>query len=136
LLSPADFEEFSLQYIRKIVAALNKECLTILFAKGAWFALEAMSKTGADALGIDWCITAKLARQFAGNNITLQGNFDPARLLGSIPSIKKSVREMIDSFGTQRYIANLGHGILPNVPVDHARAFVESVKEYSLVTTN
>ncbi|HKH61371.1 MAG TPA: uroporphyrinogen decarboxylase family protein, partial [Flavitalea sp.] len=66
------------------------------------------------------------------NNITLQGNFDPSRLLSPIPEIKKAVREMIDSFGTQRYIANLGHGILPNVPVAHARAFVEAVKEYSL----
>jgi uroporphyrinogen decarboxylase len=60
--------------------------------------------------------------------VTLQGNFDPARLLSPVAEIKKSVKEMIDSFGVQRYIANLGHGILPNVPVDHARAFVEAVK--------
>lgn len=133
LLSPKDFEEFSLQYIRQIIKALKNECLTIIFAKGAWFALESMSSTGADALGIDWCIQPALARSFAGKNTTLQGNFDPARLLGPIGSIKKSVHEMIDAFGTQRYIANLGHGILPNVPVDHARAFVDAVKEYSLV---
>lgn len=134
LLSPKDFEEFSLQYIRQIIEALKDDCLTIIFAKGAWFALEAMSATGADGLGVDWCIQPNLARSFAGKNITLQGNFDPARLLGPVSSIKKSVHEMIDAFGTQRYIANLGHGILPNVPVDHARAFVEAVKEYSLVT--
>ncbi len=133
LLSPKDFEEFSLQYIRQIIKALKDDCFTIIFAKGAWFALEAMSATGADGLGIDWCIQPKLARAFSGKNITLQGNFDPARLLGPVSSIKKSVHEMIDAFGTQRYIANLGHGILPNVPVDHARAFVDAVKEYSLV---
>jgi uroporphyrinogen decarboxylase len=130
LLGPKDFEEFSLQYIRQIIAALKDETLTILFAKGAWFALDEMSKTGANALGIDWCVTAEKARTFAGDRITLQGNFDPARLLSPISEIKKEVKNMIDAFGAERYIANLGHGILPNVPVDHARAFVDAVKEY------
>ena len=134
LLSPKDFEEFSMQYIRQIIEALKDDCLTIIFAKGAWFALESMAQTSANGAGIDWCITPQLARKFAGNNITLQGNFDPSRLLSPIPEIKKAVRNMIDSFGTQRYIANLGHGILPNVPVSHAKAFVDAVKEYSLQT--
>jgi uroporphyrinogen decarboxylase len=88
--------------------------------------------SGAAGLGIDWCIEAKLARQLTDNSITLQGNFDPSRLLSSIKEIKKSVKEMIDAFGPQRYVANLGHGILPNVPVDHAKAFVDAVKEYSI----
>jgi uroporphyrinogen decarboxylase len=131
LLSPTDFEDFSLKYIRQIVRALKKETLTIIFAKGAWFGLEEMAMTGANALGVDWCIRPQLARQFAGDNITLQGNFDPARLLAPVGEIKKEVKKMIDEFGTQNYIANLGHGILPNVPVDHARAFVDAVKEYS-----
>ena len=130
LLNPKDFEEFSLQYIRQIIGALKNETLTILFAKGAWFSLDIMSKTGANALGVDWCVTAENARMFAGDKITLQGNFDPAKLLAPIPEIKKEVKSMIDSFGVERYIANLGHGILPNVPVDHARAFVDAVKEY------
>lgn len=130
LLSPGDFEIFSLQYIRQIVKALKDECLTIIFAKGAWFALEEMAATGAHGLGIDWCLRADVARRMAGNNVTLQGNFDPARLLGPVSEIKRLAREMVDSFGTNRYIANLGHGILPNVPVDHARAFVDTIKEY------
>ena len=133
LLSPNDFEEFSLQYMRQIISALKDETLTILFAKGAWFALDSMSRTGANALGIDWCVSAERARMFAGDNITLQGNFDPARLLASIPQIRKEVKSMISSFGVDRYIANLGHGILPNVPVDHARAFVDAVKEMETV---
>ncbi|MDP9229556.1 MAG: uroporphyrinogen decarboxylase, partial [Bacteroidota bacterium] len=135
LLSPKDFEEFSLHYIRQIVAAVKDEVLTIIFAKGAWFALKEMAATGAHGLGIDWCIKPQVARQLSGNNITLQGNFDPAKLLASIPAIKKEVKEMLNAFGGQRYIANLGHGILPNTPVDHARAFVESVKDYSLIKT-
>lgn len=128
LLSPQDFETFSLQYIRQIVAALKTVCPTIVFAKGAWFALEDMAATGAHGLGVDWCIPPHLARQFAGENVTLQGNFDPARLLSPIPEIEKAVKTMMKGFGNQRYIANLGHGILPNVPVDHARAFVDTVK--------
>jgi uroporphyrinogen decarboxylase len=60
----------------------------------------------------------------------LQGNFDPAKLLAPPAQIKKWVKEMIDGFGTQAYIANLGHGITPNVPVDHAKAFVDAVKSY------
>ena len=130
LFSPNDFETFSLQYIRQIVGVLKEHCPTIVFAKGAWFALEEMSKTGASGLGIDWCISPKQARAWAGKNVTLQGNFDPAKLLAPIPEIRKAVYEMIDAFGTQRYIANLGHGILPNIPVDHAKAFVDAVKEY------
>ncbi|MBS0026905.1 uroporphyrinogen decarboxylase [Chitinophaga sp. 22321] len=130
LLSPQDFEVFSLQYIRRIVAAMKDVCPTIVFAKGAWFALEDMAATGAHGLGIDWCIKPELARQFAGSNITLQGNFDPAKLLAPIPEIEKAVKAMLKGFGRQRYIANLGHGILPNVPVDHAKAFVETVKAH------
>ncbi|RYZ50950.1 MAG: uroporphyrinogen decarboxylase [Sphingobacteriales bacterium] len=131
LLSPADFEEFSLKYIRQIVAAVKEEAPTIIFAKGAWFALEEMAATGAHGLGIDWCITPERARQYAGSNVTLQGNFDPAKLFLPPAEINKEVKKMITAFGPQRYIANLGHGILPTVPVDHAKAFVEAVKEWA-----
>lgn len=130
LLSPHDFEEFSLKYIRQIVAAVKDDAPVIVFAKGAWHSLEEMAATGAHGLGIDWCIKPEVARKMAGPNVTLQGNFDPAKLLSPIPVIEKEVKEMIDAFGTDRYIANLGHGILPNVPVDHARAFVNAVKSY------
>jgi len=130
LLSPDDFENISLQYIRQIVFALKDEVPVIIFAKGAWHSLERMAATGAHGLGIDWCIRAQMARKFAGNNMVLQGNFDPAKLLSPIPVIKKEVTEMMHAFGNRNYIANLGHGILPNVPVDHAKAFVDTVKEY------
>lgn len=131
LLGPADFETLSLQYMRQIVAAVKDEAPIVVFAKGAWHSLNAMAATGAQGLGLDWCIKADMARQLAGNQVTLQGNFDPAKLLSPIPVIRKEVKEMLQAFGKDRYIANLGHGILPNVPVDHARAFVDTVKEYS-----
>jgi uroporphyrinogen decarboxylase len=130
LLSPHDFEAFSLQYIRQIVAAVKDDAPVIVFAKGAWHSLKEMAATGAHGLGIDWCIKPDIARSFAGPDVTLQGNFDPAKLLSPIPVIEKEVKQMINAFGKDRYIANLGHGILPNVPVDHARAFVNAVKSF------
>jgi len=89
-----------------------------------------MAATGAHGLGIDWCIHPQMARQFAGAGTSLQGNFDPAKLLSPIPVIEKEVKEMLQAFGPGRHIANLGHGILPNVPVDHAKAFVDTVKNF------
>jgi uroporphyrinogen decarboxylase len=130
LLSPVDFEEFSLRYIRQIISAVKDMAPTILFAKGASHSLESMTATGTNALGIDWCITPQIARQLAGPGVVLQGNFDPAKLMAPIPVIKKEVRKMLAAFGGQKHIANLGHGILPNIPVDHAKAFVDTVKEW------
>lgn len=130
LLSPADFKIFAQPYLEQIVKAIDNKVPVILFPKGSWHALQDLSRSGASGLGIDWCVDPKTARALTNNNITLQGNFDPAKLLAPIPEIKKEVMKMIDAFGTQRYIANLGHGITPNVPVDHAKAFVEAVKEY------
>ena len=131
-LSPADFKIFAQPYLIQIADALKDDVPVILFPKGSWYALKELSESSASGLGIDWCITPQFARELTGNRITLQGNFDPAKLLAPIPEIKKAVKEMIDAFGTQNYIANLGHGITPNVPVDHAKAFVDAVKEYKV----
>jgi uroporphyrinogen decarboxylase len=130
LLSPSDYQEFSWPYIQQIINALSGTVPVIVFGKGCWFALQEMSKSGAAALGIDWTCTARNARYLSGGQITLQGNFDPSRLLSPIPEIKTQVKQMINAFGKDRYIVNLGHGILPNIPVDHAKAFVDAVKEY------
>ncbi len=130
MLSPVDYQEFSWKYIQQIVDALKDETEVIVFGKGCWFALQEMANSGAAALGVDWTCSAQNARYLSGGNITLQGNFDPSRLLSPPSEIKKMVRQMIDAFGKDRYIANLGHGILPNIPVDNAKAFVDAVKEY------
>jgi uroporphyrinogen decarboxylase len=131
-LSPADFKIYAQPYLLQIADALQADAPIILFPKGSWYALKDLSDSSAAGLGIDWCVSPEMARELTGNKITLQGNFDPAKLLAPIPEIKKSVIEMINSFGVQNYIANLGHGITPNIPVDHARAFVDAVKEYSI----
>ena len=131
LLAPSDYQTFSWPYIQQIVSALKDDIPVIVFGKGCWFALREMSQSGASALGVDWTCSAENARYLSGGNITLQGNYDPSRLLSPIPKIKDDVRKMINAFGKDRYIANLGHGILPNIPVDHAKAFIEAVKNYS-----
>ena len=130
MLSPTDYTEFSWNYMNQIVEALADETKVIVFGKGCWFALNDMAKSKASAIGVDWTVSPKNARYLTGGKKTLQGNFDPSRLLSPIPVIKKMVHEMIDEFGKDNYIVNLGHGILPNIPVDHAKAFVEAVKEY------
>ena len=102
----------------------------IVFGKGCWFALNDMARSGASALGVDWTCSPGVARKLSGGKITLQGNFDPARLLSPPETIRRMVHEMIRAFGKDRYIVNLGHGILPTVPVEHAGAFIQAVKEY------
>lgn len=131
-LSPGDFKIFAQPYLLQIATALKEYAPVILFPKGSWYAIQDLANSDASGIGIDWCISPRMARELAGENVTLQGNFDPAKLLAPIPEIKKAVKQMITEFGPQNYIANLGHGIMPNVPVDHARAFVEAVKEWSV----
>ena len=130
MLSPVDYQEFSWYYINQIIEALKDDAPVIAFGKGCWFALQEMAASNASALGVDWTITPKNARYLTGGNITLQGNFDPSRLLSPPSEIKKMVKQMIDDFGKDKYIVNLGHGILPNIPLDHAKAFIDAVKEY------
>jgi len=131
MLSPTDYDEFSWKYINQIIEALKDDAPVIAFGKGCWFALEKMSNSNASALGVDWTVSPKVARELTGNKITLQGNFDPVRLLSPPKVIKTMVKEMIDEFGKDKYIVNLGHGILPHVPLDNAKAFIDAVKEYN-----
>lgn len=128
LLSPEDFDRMAWPFIQQILDHV-KDVPVIVFAKGSWYALESMSKSGA-ALGLDWTISPEYARKATNGNVTLQGNFDPSHLLSPVSEIRNEVQEMIRRFGRQRYVVNLGHGILPEIPVDHAQAFVDAVKEY------
>ncbi|MCY2686616.1 uroporphyrinogen decarboxylase [Salinimicrobium sp. TH3] len=130
MLSPEDYQEFSWKYIQQIIDALKPEIPVIAFGKGCWFALDKMAVSGASALGVDWTCSPHMARKLTGGKITLQGNFDPSRLYSPPSEIKKMVKQMIDEFGKDRYIVNLGHGILPDIPVENAIAFVEAAKEY------
>ena len=131
MLGEEDYQTFSWQYMQQIIDALKDETKVIAFAKGCWYALPTMARSGVHALGVDWTCSARNARYLSGGQIPLQGNFDPSRLLSPIPEIERLAHKMVSEFGTHNYIANLGHGILPNVPVDHAKAFVNAIKSYN-----
>ena len=130
VLSPEDYHLYSWRYSQQIVDALSAEVPVIVFAKGCWYALQEMSQSKAAALGIDWSCSPAVARQLTGGKKVLQGNLDPAWLLSSPELIKEKTWQMIRAFGKEHYIANLGHGILPHVPVAHAQAFVEAVRSF------
>jgi uroporphyrinogen decarboxylase len=130
VLSPEDYRLYSWRYTQQIVEALSEQVPVIVFAKGCWYALQEMSQSKAAALGIDWSCSPAVARQLTAGKKVLQGNLDPAWLLSSPELIKEKTWQMIRSFGKEHYIANLGHGILPHVPVAHAQAFVEAVKTF------
>lgn len=130
LLEAEEYKVISYPYIRQIIHSIKNEVPSIVFAKGAWHSLGLLSQSGASALGIDWSVSASFARSIVGDTCTLQGNLDPTKLYGSPEYIEKETKKMLDSFGKQNYIANLGHGILPDIPVEHAQAFIETVQNY------
>ncbi len=129
LLSPHDFMEFSFPYLQRIHDAIRSKVPVILFPKGSDYALKELNDLNPAAIGLDWTISPKKARQLAPD-VTLQGNFDPSKLYMSREEIMRQTTDMIHQFGMQRYVANLGHGMMPTIPVDSVKAFIEAVKSY------
>jgi uroporphyrinogen decarboxylase len=132
-LGPRDFREFALPYLATAVrTAREAGAPVIAFAPGAGWALEEIADaTGADVIGIDWQTDAVDARRrLAGRPVALQGNLDPCWLYAPPATIRARTHQMLTAFGGRGHIANLGHGINPDVPVEHARAFVDAVKEW------
>jgi uroporphyrinogen decarboxylase len=130
LLSPSDYRKFSLPYLDKMVKAIQPRVPVILYAKGAWFALPELEKTGASCLGLDWNIEPLIGRKMAGNAV-VQGNLDPITLLGPAKNVEHETIAMLKNFGKGNYIANLGHGVLPQTPFENAKVFVDTVKNYN-----
>ena len=132
-LGPRDFREFALPYLATAVGmAREAGAPVIAFAPGVGWALEEIADaTGADVIGIDWQTDAADARRrLAGRPVALQGNLDPCWLYAPPATIRARTHEMLAAFGGRGHIANLGHGINPDVPVENARAFVDAVKEW------
>lgn len=123
------YNTFCIPYLRQINDALKPRVPVILFPKGAWFSLRELHEIGSAGIGIDWNTSAQYVRSVVGTNTVLQGNMDPCVLYAGTDHIKSAVHQMIDEFGVH-YIANLGHGVYPDTPLDHAKAFVNAVKEY------
>ncbi|MCF2506417.1 uroporphyrinogen decarboxylase [Dyadobacter sp. CY107] len=129
ILSPEQYNTFSLPYIKQICDAISEAPVTV-FAKGAFFARKAISELNCSVVGLDWNMDIAESRELIPNK-TLQGNLDPCVLYASYDQIRKEVKSMVQQFGTQRYIANLGHGVYPDTDPDKVRCFIESVKEFS-----
>ncbi len=137
VLSTSHYREFSLAYMQQIVNGLTRHAdgrkvPVILFTKGGAQWLEDMADTGADALGLDWTIDIGAARSRVGDRVGLQGNLDPCALYASPDSIREQVGKVLASFGDGNgHVFNLGHGITPDVPPEHAAALVEAVHDLS-----
>ena len=136
-LTPRDYKAFSLAYMQRIVDGLTREAdgrkvPVILFTKGGGQWLELMADTGCDALGLDWTLDIADARARVGDRVALQGNLDPCTLYASPAAIRRSVAEIIAGYGKGAgHVFNLGHGIHPAIPPEHAAAMVEAVHELS-----
>jgi len=140
-LGPAMFSTFCLPFLIEIAsrvrARLAEEQLEpvpmTVFAKGGHYALQKLADSGYDTVGIDWTIDPLLARKAVGNKVSLQGNLDPCALYSSKEKIDEAAKELCEKFGSQRWIANLGHGIYPDMDPDHLAAFIAGVHKYSRV---
>jgi uroporphyrinogen decarboxylase len=105
----------------------------IVFCKDCGHSLEAIADTGCDVVGLDWTVDIGDVRKRIGNKVALQGNMDPLKLYGTAESIRTEVKSILNKFGKGTgHVFNLGHGILPDVPVENAKAFVRAVKEESI----
>ena len=137
LLNKASYENFSLMYMSKIVAGINRnsEGKTIpvtLFTKGGSAWLEQIAATGCDAVGIDWTVEIGEAERRIGSKVALQGNLDPSVLYASAEVIKSEAHKILDQFqGSTGHVFNLGHGITPDVNPESMKALVDAVHSYS-----
>jgi uroporphyrinogen decarboxylase len=132
-LGPKDFRTFALPYLAQAARIAGQAGAPVIaFAPGAGWALEEIAEaTAADVVGVDWQTDpAEARRRLRGRSVALQGNLDPCWLYASPAIIRERTREMLSAFGPTGHIANLGHGILPDVPVEHARAFVQAVQQW------
>jgi len=130
ILPGEQYDNFSLKYISKIADAIT-EVPVIVFAKGAYASRKSIGKINCDVVGLDWNMDIKESRALVGPDKTLQGNLDPAVLYADFETIKAETRKMIDQFGKFRHIANLGHGVYPDMKAEKVKCFIDEVKDYS-----
>ncbi len=129
-LSPEAYEEFALRYERQVIDGLKREHTpVILYINGSSAILDKMAASGADVLSIDWRVDFAEAQARVGDRVALQGNLDPGVLLGSREQVEQLTRDILVKGGGIGHIVNLGHGILPNTPVENARAFIETAQQ-------
>ncbi|GMQ90740.1 MAG: uroporphyrinogen decarboxylase [Gammaproteobacteria bacterium] len=137
VLTPRDYQEFSLSYMKQIVDGLTREherqtIPVILFTKNGGQWLESIADTGCDALGIDWTIDLAEARARVGNRVALQGNMDPSILYASKERIEQEVETILQSYGCgSGLVFNLGHGIHQHIDPEKVDGFINAVHKLS-----
>ncbi len=137
VLSPRDYQLFSLQYMQQIVDGLKPDANgqavpSILFTKGGGQWLERMADTGCTALGIDWTTDIGAARQRVGDRVALQGNMDPNILYASGERVQEEVNTILQSYGAgSGHVFNLGHGIHPGIDPENVAVLVDTVHKQS-----
>jgi uroporphyrinogen decarboxylase len=132
VLTPFDYKESVLPYVKKTISELRKERVPIIyFANDCGGILKEVKKSGADVIGIDWKIDIGDAIKKVGKKVVVQGNLDPCALFLSREEIEERVKDILwKGEAAKGHIFNLGHGILPETPVDNAIALVEAVHKY------
>ena len=130
ILGPKEYSEFGMKYVRRICDAINEVPVTV-FAKGAYYAREEMGTLNCQTIGIDWNMDIAESRKLIGTDKTLQGNLDPCVLYADYKTIEDRTKNMLNSFGNQRHIANLGHGVYPDTDPEKVKCFVETVKGFA-----
>ncbi|MGB2958165.1 MAG: uroporphyrinogen decarboxylase [Bacteroidota bacterium] len=133
VLAPDHYRKFSLDYLHKIISSMDRSGVpVIVFSKGANHSFGDLAEIGADVVGVDWTADLADVRSMIGEKVALQGNLDPSFLYGSPEAIRREARSVLRKYGRgPGHIFNLGHGILPDVPVEHARALIRAVRDES-----
>ena len=129
ILTHQQYIEFGIKYVDQICNAINDVPVTV-FSKGAYFARKELGELNCNTIGLDWNMDIEQSRKLIGPNKTLQGNLDPCVLYSDFENIEKQTNEMLCKFGKNRHIANLGHGVYPDISPDKVICFVEAVKSY------
>ncbi len=132
-LSPADYERFAFPHVKKLISAIPQEVPVILFGTATGSLLELMGDTGAGVIGLDWRVDILDGWQRAGSSLAIQGNLDPVSMLSTPSHVVREARGILDRVGGRPgHIFNLGHGVLPQTPVDNVLRLVDEVHEYSV----
>ena len=131
-LSPSDYERFALPYSKELIRRIRAERVPVIhFGTGNGAYLELFRQAGGDVMGLDWRVEIGSAWDRLGHDIAVQGNLDPVALLAPVPELRQKVHAVLaGAAGRPGHIFNLGHGIIPETPVDHVRAAVQMVREY------
>ncbi|MBK7129549.1 MAG: uroporphyrinogen decarboxylase [Crocinitomicaceae bacterium] len=131
ILGPAEYSEFGTKYVKQICEAITEVPVTV-FAKGAYYARAEFAKLKCSTIGLDWNMDVEESRKIIGAEKTLQGNLDPCVLYADFKVIETKTKNLLNSFGNQRHIANLGHGVYPDTNPEKVKCFIETVKGFAI----